>query len=1340
MSKEDQLYKSYMKLVQDGKLEDLKKIAKENKVDISNLGGNPVRIATAVAKKMAEPSSAESSRTVQTTKTPPTKPQTYEPQSKKPAREKPKTKKGEEEVKDEETEAENVEFEENRIYGEDEIGAMTVTKIQQQFAKFYPTAKMNKSIKKEDAVKQYLGEQRKYYVTEFVKLINDNTKSAPYNTEDLIKFYKFFLDSMNEYDFMLAYEHPRMQEFIKRIRGAPNADFLPWDKAAIWVMEKYYDQQLKVSDFVYLMASNPTMAQEIEEEGDDPNVPYNINTFVDQLKEKYKGGVINVKQVKNSADYKKWFEQQIKPIYPSTFYYGYDENKPDWRHDETELNALRQLFYETYHEPEKNTEVENKIIRRLANPRMDRDLMISFLADRFLMSQDLRTAQKTFSNWEDLLKYREGTKKQFAEKGHDFYIGGYNKLRPNETFYTYLPYDPVTNLVVGTVITDPQGDESVNKQPSPVSPLAIKKVALQDISFGDTPVPTKTPNTSFQTPFTPVSRKETKEEIKARIAERQRRESTALKSTVSGAENVVEATTAKQRLQKNLDERAFEIIDEDEDEPTRVFPADMRNVSAISAQSAESFRSATSDDFNQDEPVFVTTKTTDMSQAKFSPAQEGTFDTSQLIPGPRGKEGGPITPEKLKEVVTFSQFSDYSQPQTKIGGGNFKSDQPPPPPYPDLRAELEEARNDAVAAGNTISQLIRERDELDQELKAMKGTEKLEQQQRLTEVRQQKQEKERIEKELKAQRDEIAKQKDQIAKQKDDIEKLKSVEVTLKTKESELAALQTKFDQETKLRNISKTRNDSLTAENTTYKSQVATLIREKEQLQLDLASSEINVRLLKQQNTTGAENVEAIKKATETLNEQLETANSRLAEFESKTPQLVAERNRLKEDLKTAQEQLQELDKELNEKVQRVRNLDAQNIGLQRTNEQLQKTIEGLEIRILRNDEDIQAFNQQILELTEANANLTEQYDEIIGGYTEYQEFYQKNQKIVQDYKLLQEDHQKISAELEQSKLENQNIAQALQEEQNKNVDEDMNSPSSRKKVSTDRFAAARSEILGSPNPMNRSFTDLPAYNPTTGGYDVSQDVPGLRSYQGGRPTPEQLRTMTFNQPNVGVDQALVFAPRVLRPAVNEGLSTNIEKFLDDLNFTIVNINGMAGGQIQRPFIINGEPINDYNDINIVMRKYDLKWEEISKNVALAKKICQYAFGENGGDTDFGKLNTNLKYAMKIGAFPFKYERKEGEKREAKLQNVAYLPNQGMGRVVNSDLGTIIIPGQSKYSIRREGLNYVVHGGGQKRAFGSAKDAQYFVSSGAFGRKSYGPITERIFGTPMKNLSQAIY
>ena len=980
-------------------------------------------------------------------------------------------------------------------------------------------------------------------------------------------------------------------------------------------------------------------------------------------------------------------------------------------------------------------------MKRIENQRIDRDGMISFLADRFLLNQDVRTAQKTFSNWEKVKDYRESTRSMFAAESHDFYIGGFNSKKPNETFYTYLPYDPVTNLVVGTIKSGTQQGESISKQPSPVSPLAIKKVALQDISFGDTPVPTKTPNTSFQTPFTPVSRKETKEEIKARIAERQRRESTALKSTVSGAEIVVEATTAKQRLQKNLDERAFEIIDEDEDEPTRVFPADMRNVSAISAQSAESFRSATSDDFNQDEPVFVTTKTTDMSQAKFSPAQEGTFDTSQLIPGPRGKEGGPITPEKLKEVVTFSQFSDYSQqPQTKIGGGRFTTDTQTSPPPPDLRNELqaaiknlEEARNNAVAAENTISQLIREKDEVQQELIAYKGAEKLDKQQRLTEVRQQKQEKERIEKELKAQRDEIANQKDEIAR-------LKSVEVTLKTKESELAELQRKIKSSETAREASKKRNDSLNAEIASYKSREATLIREKEQLQLDLASKDVNIELMKQQNTTGADNLAAIKKATETLNAQLATANSRLAEFESKTPQLVAERNKLKEDLKTAQEQLQELDKELNEKVQRVRNLDAQNIGLQRTNEQLQKTIEGLEIRIQRNDEDIQAFNEQIMELTEANANLTEQYDEIIGGYTEYQEFYQKNQKIVENYKLLQEDHQKISAELEQSKLENQNIAQALQEEQNKNVDEDMNSPSSRKKVSTERFAAARSEIMGSPNPMNRSFTDLPGYNPTTGGYDVSQDVPGLRSYQGGRPTPEQLRTMTFNQPNVGVGQALVFAPRVLRPAVNEGLSTNIEKFLDDLNFTIVNINGMAGGQIQRPFIINGEPINDYNDINIVMRKYDLKWEEISKNVALAKKICQYAFGENGGDTDFGKLNTNLKYAMKIGAFPFKYERKEGEKREAKLQNVAYLPNQGMGRVVNSDLGTIIIPGQSKYSIRREGLNYVVHGGGQKRAFGSAKDAQYFVSSGAFGRKSYGPITERIFGTPMKNLSQAIY
>jgi hypothetical protein len=1361
-SKEDRIQKKYDELNRENKpIEHWKNKAKELRIPEGQL--NKYQLMRVIATKMIEQGSAESSRTVQTTKTPPntktppTKPPTYEPQSKKPAREKPKTKKGEEEVKDEETEAEDVAFEENRIYGEDEINDMTVTKIQEQFAKFYPTAKMNKSIKKEDAVKQYLKEQEKYYINQFGKLIKDNTAPGNFN-EDIIKFYKFFLDSTNVAEFMITNEHPRMQELIQKSKGGPQDS--SQDALIEFVMTRYYKQQLKVSDFVYLMAKNPTMAQEIQEEGDDPDVPYNIETFADQLKEKYKNGVIRAYNVKSAADYKKWFEQQSKPVFPSTFYYGYDENKVDWRHDESELNALRQLFYETYHEPEKNTEVQRRIMKRIENQRIDRDTMFSYLADRFLLNQDVRTAQKTFPNWQNIKESRESARNQLAIESHDFYIGGFNKEKPSNIFYTYLPYDPVTNLVVGTIKSGEQQGGSISKQPSPVSPLAIKKVALQDISFRDTPGPnTPGPNTSFQTPFTPVPRKETKEEIRARLLERQRRESTAITSNVKGAENVVEGTTAKQRLQKNLDEREYEIIDEEEDEIRRVFPADMRNVSAISAQSAESFRSATSDDFN---PVFspgqlepepmpgqgenrrsfvpaLTTKALDLTKEKFGTPPQGTIDTSVYIQGARtGNTPSPLRRMKFLEERELME-SSIAKPVTKLSG-RFTTDTQTSPPPPDLRNELqaaindlEEARNDNLASSQTIAQLIREKDEVQQELIAYKGAEKLDKQQRLTEVRQQKQEKERIEKELKAQRDEIANQKDEIAR-------LKSVEDNLKTKESELAALQTKLDQETKLRNISKTRNDSLTTEIASYKSREATLIREKEQLQRDLASSEINVRLLKQQNTTGAENVEAIKKATETLNAQLATANSRLTEFESKTPQLVAERNRLKEDLETAKKQLQELDKELDEKVQRFRDLDVENIGLKQTNTQLKQSIEGLEYRIQQNNEDIKAFNEQIMELTEANAKLTEQYDEIIGGYTEYQEFYQKNQKIVENYKLLQEDHQKISAELEQSKLENQNIAQALQEEQNKNVDEDMNSPSSRKKLSTEKFAAARSEILGSPNPMNRSFTDLPAYNPTTGGYDVSQDVPGLRSYQGGRPTPEQLRTMTFNQPNVGVGQALVFAPRVLRPAVNEGLSTNIEKFLDDLNFTIVNINGMAGGQIQRPFIINGEPINDYDDINIVMRKYDLKWEEISKNVALAKKICQYAFGENGGDTDFGKLNTNLKYAMKIGAFPFKYERKEGEKREAKLQNVAYLPNQGMGRVVDSDLGTIIIPGQSKYSIRREGLNYVVHGGGQKRAFGSARDAQYFVSSGAFGRKSYGPITERIFGTPMKNLSQAIY
>ena len=78
--------------------------------------------------------------------------------------------------------------------------------------------------------------------------------------------------------------------------------------------------------------------------------------------------------------------------------------------------------------------------------------------------------------------------------------------------------------------------------------------------------------------------------------------------------------------------------------------------------------------------------------------------------------------------------------------------------------------------------------------------------------------------------------------------------------------------------------------------------------------------------------------------------------------------------------------------------------------------------------------------------------------------------------------------------------------------------------------------------------------------------------------------------------------------------------------------------------------------------------------------------------------------------------------------------------RTVTSDLGTFVIPGQSNYALRRQGLNYVVTSAGKSQSFASERDANYFIQTGGFGRKTYGPITERVFGTPTKNISQAIY
>ena len=90
----------------------------------------------------------------------------------------------------------------------------------------------------------------------------------------------------------------------------------------------------------------------------------------------------------------------------------------------------------------------------------------------------------------------------------------------------------------------------------------------------------------------------------------------------------------------------------------------------------------------------------------------------------------------------------------------------------------------------------------------------------------------------------------------------------------------------------------------------------------------------------------------------------------------------------------------------------------------------------------------------------------------------------------------------------------------------------------------------------------------------------------------------------------------------------------------------------------------------------------------------------------------------------------------DQKLRNVAYLndPSKPL-----SDI-TSVIPGQGNYQLKRKGNVYEVLLGNQKKTFASQTDATHFIYTGGFGRKSWGPISGKLFGTPIKNLSQAIY
>lgn len=229
---------------------------------------------------------------------------------------------------------------------------------------------------------------------------------------------------------------------------------------------------------------------------------------------------------------------------------------------------------------------------------------------------------------------------------------------------------------------------------------------------------------------------------------------------------------------------------------------------------------------------------------------------------------------------------------------------------------------------------------------------------------------------------------------------------------------------------------------------------------------------------------------------------------------------------------------------------------------------------------------------------------------------------------------------------------------------------------------------------------------------------------------SPQQRRLIpgsplisTQNIPVVGANPALP-AMRDDRPTGSQG------EFAYNASYDIENL--------RKQIILPNQVIDTYDEFEQKLNNLNISWNELSSDTRIAKNIVRIFFAQRRNDAE---LQRTIKIARKSGAFPFVYKPKYGDTTTQQLKNIAFLPDaKTQGRIVNSDLGTVIIPGQSNYTLRREGLNYVVHSAGKKQTFGSAKDASYFVSSGGFGRKTYGPVTERVFGYPTKNLSQAIY
>jgi len=498
----------------------------------------------------------------------------------------------------------------------------------------------------------------------------------------------------------------------------------------------------------------------------------------------------------------------------------------------------------------------------------------------------------------------------------------------------------------------------------------------------------------------------------------------------------------------------------------------------------------------------------------------------------------------------------------------------------------------------------------------------------------------------------------------------------------------------------------------------------------------------------------------------------------------LTREKNKAEEDLNKVREQsdknigeLIKANTELTSRQRRIEELVADNQRLVQENRSLTTTIssgssetQALQQQITARDNQIAELQRKLNENAVRQDRLAEEHaargNKLVELRSEIQAKDNEIDRLENNYRQLQFDMNALqdlytrledeNTQIANEKIGHEDTIQMLVrelEEQKKNVGQRMQAGNDRRR---DRQSTSR---VGSPSGAGSDDDDAGAgpaprdLNPPTAqreGTYVRMPLNTSMNFEDyDRVEGEFMEDMT-NTGRRATDNRLIVGRASDTP--DEKSRTKIGRFLRDLNFIIIQVSGYNEEYVTlvKPLAIGDEPeISNYEDVNAVLAEMDVKWGEITTDQAIAKKLVQYALGyglnraeanpnPNNTRSNVFKLKATLKYAYKLNAFPFEYKRKDAQS-EAKLKNVAVLPSS-QGRVVATDFGTLVVPGQSNYTMRREGLNYVVYSGGKRQSFGSAKDAQYFVSSGGFGRKTYGPVTERIFGTPVKNLSKAVY